>query len=95
MKFFLILPAVHQQLLIINNEKYIKEIRIIKRYVSETKACLCHIISTERVVSDLHDINLLYLDAIVEIECLLLTPLWMADYEEFNNNDNDDTPWKT
>ena len=63
---------------------------MIKRFVSATQACLCHIMSTERVVSDLHDIILLYLDAMVEIDGLLLTPRWMPDDEEFNNNDNDD-----
>ena len=46
--------------------------------------------STERVVSDLHYIIQLYLDAMVEINRLLLTPRWMPDNEEFNNNDNDD-----
>ena len=46
--------------------------------------------STERVVIDLHDIILLYLDAMVEIDCLLLTPRWMPDKEEFINHDNDD-----
>ena len=90
MKFFLILPALNRQQLIINNEKYIKEIRMIKRFVSATQACLCHIMSTERVVSDLHDIILLYLDAMVEINGLLLNPRWMPDDKEFNNNDNDD-----
>ena len=92
MKFFLILPALNQQYLIINNEKYIKEIRMIKRFVSATQACLCHIMSTERVVSDLQDIILLYLDAMVEIDGLLLNPQWMQDDEEFNTNDNDDHP---
>ena len=90
MKFFLILPALNQWWLIINNEIYIKEILMIKRIFSATQACLCHIMSTERVVSDLHYIILLYLDAMVEINCLLLTPRWMPDNEEFNNNDNDD-----
>ena len=71
MKFFMILPAVNQQQLIINNDKYIKEIQMIKRFFSATQACLCHIISAERVVSDLHDIILLYLDAMVEIDGLL------------------------
>ena len=74
MKFFLILPALNQQWLIINNDKYIKEIRMIKRFVSATQACLCCIMSTERVVSDLHDIILLYLDAMVEIDRSVLTP---------------------
>ena len=90
MKFFLILPALNQQQLIISNDKCINEIWIIKRFVSATQACLCHIMSTERVVSDQHDIILLYLDAMVDINCLLLTPRWMPDDEEFNNNDNDD-----
>ena len=92
MKFFLILLALIQQHLIINNEKYIKEIRMIKRLVSATQACLCHIMSTERVVSDLQDIILLYLDAMVEIDGLLLNPRWIQDDKEFNNNDIDDHP---
>ena len=92
MKFFLILPALNQQRLIINNEKYIKEIRMIKRFVSATQACLCHIVSTKRVVSDRQDIILLFLDAMVEIDGLLLNPHWMQDDEEFNNNDSDDHP---
>ena len=75
MKFFLILPALNQQRLIINNKKYIKEIWMIKRFVSVTQACLCRIMLTERVVSDLQDIILLYLDAMVEIDGLLLNPL--------------------
>ena len=83
MKFFLILPALNQQRLIMNNKKYIKEIRMIKRFVSITQACLCFIMSTERVVSDLQEIILLYMDAMVEIDGLLLN-------QEFNNNDNDD-----
>ena len=91
-KFFLILPALNQQRLIINNEKYIKEIQMIKRFVSVTQACLCCIMSTERVVSDLQDLILLYLDAMVEIDGLLLNPHWMQDEEEFNNNDSDDHP---
>ena len=90
MKFFLILPALNHKLLIINNEKYIKEIRMIKRIVSVTQACLCRIMSTEIVVADLQDIILLYLDAMVEIDGLLLNPHWMQDNEEFNNNDSDD-----
>ena len=90
MKFFLTLPALNQQRLIINNDKYIKEIRMIKRFVSATQACLCNIMSTERVVSDSCDIILFYLDAMVEIDHLLLTPWWMPNDEEFNNNDNDD-----
>ena len=90
MNLFLILPALNQQQLIISNDKYIKEIQMIKRFVSATQACLCHIMSTERVVSDLYDIILLYLYAMVEIDCLLLTPRWMPDDEEFNNNDNED-----
>ena len=65
MKFFLILPALNQEHLIINNEKYIKEIRMIKRFVSVTQVCSCRIMSTERVVSDLQDIILLYLDAMI------------------------------
>ena len=65
---------------------------MIKRFVSATQACLCHIMSTERVVSDLQDIILLYLDAMVEIDGLLLNPRWMPDDEEFNNIDNDDHP---
>ena len=92
MKFFLILPALNQQRLIINNEKYIEEIRMIKRFVSATKACLCHIMSTERVVSDLQDIILLYMDAMEEIDGILLHPRWIQVDEEFNNNDNDDHP---
>ena len=90
MKFFLILPALNQQCLIMNNEKYIKEIRMIKRFVSVTQACLCRIMSTERVVADLQEIILLYMDAMVEIDALLLNPHWIQDTEEFNNNDNDD-----
>ena len=90
MKFFLILPALNQQRLIMNNEKYIKEIRMIKRYVSVTQACLCRIMSTERVVADLQEIVLLYMDAMVEIDGLLLNPNSMQDNDEFNNNDNDD-----
>ena len=74
MKFFLILPALNQQWLITNNDKYIKKIWMTKRFVSATQACLCRTMSTERVVSDLHDIILLYLDAMVEIDHLLLTP---------------------
>ena len=90
MKFFLILPALNQQRHIMNNEKYIKEIRMIKRFVSITQACLCRIMSTEREVADLQDIILLYMDAMVEIDGLLLNPNWMQDNQEFNNNDNDD-----
>ena len=90
MKFFLILPALNQQCLIMNNEKYIKEIWMIKRFVSVTQACLCRIMSTERVVADLQNIILLYMDAMVEIDGLLLNPYWMQDNEEFNNNDSDD-----
>ena len=90
MKFFLILPALNQQQLIMSNEKYIKEIQMIKRFVSVTQACLCRIMSTERVVAYLQDIILLYMDAMVEIDCLLLNPNWMQDNEEFNNNDSDD-----
>ena len=74
MKFLLILPALHKQRIIINNEKYIKEIGMIKRFVSATQACLCCIMSTERVVSDLQDMILFYLDAMVEINGLLLNP---------------------
>ena len=48
--------------------------------------------STERVVSDLQDIILLYLDAMVENDFLLLNPHWMQDDKEFNNNDSDDHP---
>ena len=90
MKFILILPALNQQRLIMNNEKYIKEIRMIKRFVSVTQACLCRIMSTERVVADLEEIILLYMDAMVEIDGLLLNTNWMQDNQEFNNNDNDD-----
>ena len=90
MKFFLILPALNQQRLIMNNEKYIKEIQMIKRFVYVTQACLCRIMSTERVVADLQDSILLYLEAMVEIDGLLLNPHWMQDNEEFNNNDSDD-----
>ena len=63
---------------------------MIKRFVSVTQACLCCIMSTERVVADLQDIILLYMDAMVEIDGLLLNPNWMQDNDEFNNNDNDD-----
>ena len=63
---------------------------MIKRFVSVTQACLCRIISTERVVADLQEIILLYMDAMVEIDGLLLNPNWMQDNQEFNNNDNDD-----
>ena len=56
---------------------------MIKRFVSVAQACLCHIMSTERVVADLQDIILLYLDAMVEIDGLLLNPNWMQDKEEF------------
>ena len=73
-----------------NNEKYIKEIRMIKRFVSVTQACLCRIMSTERVVAYLQEIILLYMDAMVEIDGLLLNPNWMQDNDKFNNNDNDD-----
>ena len=43
-------------------------------------------------VSDIQDIILLYLVAMVEIDGLLLNPHWMQDDEEFNNNDKDDHP---
>ena len=66
MKFFLILPALNQQRLIMNNEKYIKEIQMLNRFVSVTQACLCRIMSTERVVADLQEIILLYMDAMLE-----------------------------
>ena len=92
MKFFLILPALNQQCLIINNKKYIKEIRMIKRIVYAKQTSLCCIMSTERVVSDLQDIILLYMDAMVEINGLLRNPRWMQDDEELNNNDNDVHP---
>ena len=92
LKFFLTLPALNQQRLIINNEKYIKEIRMIERFDYATQACLCRIMLTERVVTDLQDIILLYMDAMVEIDGLLLNPRWMHDDEEFNNNDNDGHP---
>ena len=92
MKFFLILHALIQQHLINNNEKYTKEILMIKRFVSATQACSCCIMSAERVISDLQDIILLYMDAMVEMDGLLLNPRWMQDDEEFNNNDNDDHP---
>ena len=65
---------------------------MIKRFVSVTQACLCRIMSTERVVGDLQDIILLYLEAMVEIDGLLLNPNWTQDDDEFNNNDNDDPP---
>ena len=65
---------------------------MIKRFVYATQACVCHIISTERVDSDLQDIILLYLDAMVEIAGLLLNPRWMQDDEEFNNSDNNNHP---
>ena len=74
MKFFLILLALNQQQLITNNDKYVKEISMINRLVSATQACLCHIMLTERVVSDLHAVILLYLDTNVDIDHLLLTP---------------------
>ena len=90
MKFFLILRALNQQHLIMNNEKYIKEIQMIKRFVSVTQACLCCIMSTERVLADLQEIILLYMDAMVEMDGLLLNPNWMQDNQEFNNNDSDD-----
>ena len=63
---------------------------MIKRFVSVTQACLCSIMSTKRVVADLQEIILLYMDAMVEIDGLLLNPNWMQDNQEFNNNDNDD-----
>ena len=90
MKFFLILPALNQQRLTMNNEKYIKEIRMIKRFVSVTQACLCRIMSTERVVADLQDIILLYMDAMVEIDGLLFNPQYNQDNEEYNNNDSNE-----
>ena len=65
---------------------------MIKRFVSGTQACLCRIMSTERVVADLQQIILLYMDAMVEVDGLLLNPNWMKDNEEFNNNENDDHP---
>ena len=63
---------------------------MIKRFVSVTHACFCRIMSTERGVYDLQEIILLYMDAMVEIDGLLLNPNWMQDNQEFNNNDNDD-----
>ena len=74
MTFFFILPALDQQWLITNNDTHKKESQRIKRFVSAKHACLCHIMSTERVVSDLCDVILLYLDTMVEIDCILLTP---------------------
>ena len=90
MKFFLVLPALNQQRLIINDTKYIKEICMIKRFVAATQACLCRIMSYERVASDLHDMILLFLDTMVEIDHLLLAPRRMLDDEQININDNDD-----
>ena len=52
MKFFLILQALNQQRLIINNDKYIKEIRMIKRFVSATQACLYTVVCTINVSID-------------------------------------------
>ena len=65
---------------------------MITRFVSGTQACLCRIMSTERVVADLQEIILLYMDAMVEVDGLLLNPNWMQDNKEFNNNENDDHP---
>ena len=90
MKFFLVLPALNQQRLIINNTKYIKEIRMIKRFVAATQACLSRIMSSERVASDLRDMILLYLDTMVEIDHLLLAPRRILDDEQININENDD-----
>ena len=90
MKFFLILPALIQQQLITNNDNYMKEIQMIKRFVTATQACLSHIMSTERVVSDLCDDILLYLDTMVEIDRLLLSLQWMPNDEEVNDNNNGD-----
>ena len=90
MKFFLILPALNQQRLTMKNEKYNKEIWMIKRFVSVTQACLSHIMSKERVVPDLQDIILLYMDAMVEIDGLLLNPQWNQDNNEYNNNESND-----
>ena len=55
MKFFSIHPALNQQQLITNNDKYMEEIQMIKRFVTATQACLYQKLPTERVVSDLHD----------------------------------------
>ena len=63
---------------------------MIKRFVSATQASLCCVMLTERVVSDLHNVILLYLDTMVEIDQLLLTPQWMPNNEEVNKNENRD-----
>ena len=68
MKFFLLLPALHKERLEVKNINYKKEFRMIQRFVSTTQACLCRLMSTKRIVPDLEETILLYMDTMVELD---------------------------
>ena len=72
MKFFLLLPALHKERLEVKNTNYKKEFRMIQRFVSTTQACLCCLMSTKRIVPDLEETVLLYMDTMVELDRWIL-----------------------
>ena len=72
MKFFLLLPALHKERLEVKNINYKKEFCMIQRFVSTTQACLCHLMSTKRIVPDLEETILLYMDTMVELDRWIL-----------------------
>ena len=72
MKFFLLLPALHKERLEVKNINYKKEFRMIQRFVSTTQACLCRLMSTRRIVPDLEETILLYMDTMVELDRWIL-----------------------
>ena len=63
---------------------------MIQRFVSTTQACLCHLMSTKRIVPDLEETVLLYMDTMVELDRWILCLPQDDSMLASNNQDPDD-----
>ena len=90
MKFFLLLPALHKERLEVKNINYKKEFRMIQRCVSTTQACLCYLMSTRRIVPDLEETILLYMDTMVILDRWILCLPQDDSMLGSNDQDSDD-----
>ena len=71
-KFFLLLPALHQKRLESKYDNYRDDVRMLLRFGAAMQACIARLMSTKRVVPDMSRTIWLYMDTMVEMDRWLL-----------------------
>ena len=78
-KFFSLLPAIHQERIFNKHPSYKEDVTILLRFVDATQAAFSRLMSTQRFEPDMQRVISIYLDTMVEMDRWLLK---MPDEEE-------------